>query len=299
MSRIPLSHMPCGASGVPDPPMANLFAEFAANGAEFIVINEQMAARIIDERRYYSVLESQIRKAGIKLFEIHAPFGECWDLNCSVVSRRDEMIREHIRCMNYAAEAGCKTYVIHVGAWDCIFRPEISLEKMRSLALDSLEKLLPAAEKAGIILAVENSFEMSNATDEVVWLLKHFDSPFMGCCFDTGHANYMAPSPDGKPKAYSAYQVEQAWRGNLIQEPAALEKLLPYIVTCHIHDNNGLGDQHSLPGRGNINWKELMPKLLSAPRLVSCQSEVAFIRDLIPVKELVSTMERLVYGTWE
>ena len=297
MKKIPLTHIVCGSSTGPDPLMANFFAEFAANGAEFVVINEHMATRILDERRYYSVLESQVRKAGIKLFEIHAPFGECWDLNCSVRSRRPEMLREHIRCMNYAAEAGCKTYVIHVGAWDCIFRPEISLEKMRELALESLEVLLPEAEKAGIILAVENSFEMSNATDEVLWLLKHFDSPFIGCCFDTGHANYMAPSPDGKPKAYSAAQVNLAWRGNLIQEPAALEKLLPHIVTCHIHDNNGLGDEHALPGRGTINWNELMPKLLSAPRLVSCQSEVGFIRDLIPVKLLCETMEKLVHGT--
>ena len=160
-----------------------------------------------------------------------------------------------------------------------------------------IKAVLPEAEKAGIILAVENSFEMSNATDEVLWLLKHFDSPFIGCCLDTGHANYMAPSPDGKPKAYSAAQVNLAWRGNLIQEPAALEKLLPHIVTCHIHDNNGLGDEHALPGRGTINWNEVMPKLLSAPRLVSCQSEVGFIRDLIPVKLLCETMEKLVYGT--
>lgn len=299
MKKIPLSHIICGSSGVPDALMANIFAEFAANGAEFVVINEHMATRILDERRYYSTLECQTRKTGVKLFEIHAPFGECWDLNCSVRARRPDMIREHIRCMNYASEAGCKTYVIHVGAWDCIYRPEISLDEMRALALDSLEQLVPAAEKAGIILAVENSFEMSNATDEVVWLLKHFDSPFIGCCFDTGHANYMAPSPDGKPKNYSAPQVNLAWRGNLIQEPAALEKLLPYIVTCHIHDNCGLNDDHALPGRGTVNWNELMPKLLSAPRLVSCQSEVAFLRDLIPVKVLCETMDRLVCGTRE
>jgi sugar phosphate isomerase/epimerase len=274
--------------------MANIFAEFAANGAEFVVINEHMATRILDERRYYSTLECQTRKTGVKLFEIHAPFGECWDLNCSVRARRPDMIREHIRCMNYAAEAGCKTYVIHVGAWDCIFRPEISLEKMRSLALDSLGKLLPAAEKAGIILAVENSFEMSNATDEVLGLLKNFDSPFLGCCFDAGHANYMAPSRDGKPKVHLQYLVEQAWRGNLIEEPAALEKLLPHIVTCHLHDNSGVGDDHNLPGRGTADWAAVMPKLLSAPRLISCQSEVNYVANQVSIKELCQTMSSLM-----
>ena len=294
MKEIPLTHLICGCNMVPDQLFSNLLCEFAANGAGAVAINEWMAARILDERRYFSSIEHQSRSTGVKLFEIHAPFGECWDLNCSVRARRPEMISEHIRCMNYAAEIGCKTYVIHIGAWDCIFRPEISLEEMRTLALDSLERLLPAAEKAGIILAVENSFEMSNSPDEVLWLLKHFDSPFIGCCFDTGHANYMAPSADGTPKAYSASQINGAWRGELIQESAALEKLYPHIVTCHIHDNNGLGDEHLLPGRGSIDWGKLMPELLNAPRLVSCQSEVAMLRDRIPVKELCSVTERLI-----
>ena len=296
MNKIPLTHILCGCSMVPDKLFSNLFAELLSNGADSVVLNEWMAQRLLDERNYYSQLEQQARTLGMKLFEIHAPFGECWDLNCSVKARRKEMIREHIRCMNYAAELGCKTYVIHIGAWDCIFRPEIPLETMRSLALDSLEKLLPEAEKAGIILAVENSFELSNSPDEVLYLLKNFDSPFLGCCFDTGHANYMAPSPDGTPKAYSAFQVQKAWRGNLIQEPAALEKLYPHIVTCHLHDNNGLSDGHLLPGRGTIDWKPLMKKLLAAPRLVSCQSEVGFLRDNISIKEFCSTMNALVYG---
>jgi hypothetical protein len=109
----------------------------------------------------------------------------------------------------------------------------------------------------------------------------------------------LASAPGKTRDQYEPYVAVCWWDGGLVHEDNAIETLQSQIVTCHIHDNNGLGDQHSLPGRGNINWKELMPKLLSAPRLVSCQSEVAFIRDLIPVKELVSTMERLVYGTWE
>ena len=295
MSKVPLSFF-TGSRNFSDALLPNVFLEFAANGAENVVIDEIMAGRILEDPRYYSNLERFARGAGVKLFEIHAPFGECWDLNCSVKSRRPYLVEGHIKCMNYAAEAGCKTYVIHVGAWDCIFRPEISLEKMRELALESVEKLLPEAEKAGIVLAVENSFEMSNATDEVLWILNHFDSPFLGCCFDVGHANYMAPARDGKPKNYSKYQVEQAWRGNLIEEPAALEKLHSHIVTCHIHDNSGVGDDHDLPGRGTVDWEAVMPKLLSAPRLMSCQSEVGYVGRQVSIKELCQTMIRLVGG---
>jgi sugar phosphate isomerase/epimerase len=293
MKKIPLSYFTCSKSWS-DAMLPNLFVEFAANGAENMVIDETMACKILDDPRYYSNLERFARGAGVKLFEIHAPFGECWDLNCSVKARRPYLVEGHIKCMNYAAEAGCRTYVIHVGAWDCIFRPEISIEKMRELALETLEKLLPEAEKAGIVLAVENSFEMSNATDEVLGLLKNFDSPFLGCCFDAGHANYMAPSRDGKPKVHLQYLVEQAWRGNLIEEPAALEKLLPHIVTCHLHDNSGVGDDHNLPGRGTADWAAVMPKLLSAPRLISCQSEVNYVANQVSIKELCQTMSSLM-----
>ena len=293
--KIPLTYLLCGRK-VPDEWIPTLFAEFAANGAENIAINETMAPRLTAEPRYYASLDRMAREAGVRLFEMHAPFGECWDLNCSVQSRRKKMVEEHIEIMNYAAEIGCRTYVIHVGAWDCIFRPEITIEKMRDLARESLERLLPAAERAGIIIAVENSFEMSNAPEEVLGLLKAFDSPALGCCFDTGHANYMAPARDGRPKNYSEYQVNKAWRGHLVEEPEAVKKLLPWIVTCHLHDNNGLGDQHNLPGRGTIDWEQLMPELLGAPRLVSCQSEVGFLLYNIPIRTLCETMSRLVGG---
>ena len=92
------------------------------------------------------------------------------------------------------------------------------------------------------------------------------------------------------------HQVNKAWRGHLVEEPEALKKLLPWIVTCHLHDNNGLGDQHQLPGRGTIDWEHLMPELLAAPRLVSCQSEVGFLLYNIPIRTLCETMSRLVGG---
>jgi sugar phosphate isomerase/epimerase len=88
--------------------------------------------------------------------------------------------------------------------------------------------------------------------------------------------------------------VEQAWRGNLIEEPAALEKLLPHIVTCHLHDNSGVGDDHNLPGRGTADWAAVMPKLLSAPRLISCQSEVNYVANQVSIKELCQTMSSLM-----
>jgi sugar phosphate isomerase/epimerase len=55
-----------------------------------------------------------------------------------------------------------------------------------------------------------------------------------------------------------------------------LEKMLPYIVNCHLHDNYGIVDQHQLPGHGDINWSDLLETLAGAPRLQCIQSEVLY-----------------------
>ena len=60
-------------------------------------------------------------------------------------------------------------------------------------------------------------------------------------------------------------------------------------VVCHLHDNDGTGDYHNLPGRGNIDWNKTMKLLENAPRLMALQSEVAVARHGISCKELVET----------
>ena len=57
----------------------------------------------------------------------------------------------------------------------------------------------------------------------------------------------------------------------------ALEKTLPQIVSCHLHDNDGSDDSHSLPGEGTINWNKVIQLLKKAPRLQLIRSEVLVI----------------------
>jgi|GEM_PF-4782001 len=37
-----------------------------------------------------------------------------------------------------------------------------------------------------------------------------------------------------------------------------LSEMAPDITELHIHDNNGDKDSHLVPGRGCINWKDLL-----------------------------------------
>ena len=295
MRDIPLTYF-YNWSPNPDKNTTAAMAEFAANGAENIMICDDWACRLLTDPALWSKIYYNAMQCGVKLFEIHAPFGECYDFNTRLEYRRQAMIDEHIRLMQFAADVGCKTYVIHIGAWDCVCDHSVTLESMRSRSLAAVEKLVAAAEKYKIVLAVENSFEMSNSPDEVLYILNRFNSPYIGCCFDVGHANFMAPSPDGKPKNYTEHMLKRSWRGNLVQEPDALDKLLPHIVTTHLHDNNGVSDSHSLPGNGTVNWQEVMKKLNSAPRLLTHQSEVSPFTQNQPlsIRKLCETMSELV-----
>ena len=76
-----------------------------------------------------------------------------------------------------------------------------------------------------------------------------------------------------------------------------LEKMLPHIVNCHLHDNHGYIDEHINIGQGNIDWEKLIPVLKTAPRLKCVQCEVILNKLPIGVKDVVDAFAWL--GTLE
>ena len=56
----------------------------------------------------------------------------------------------------------------------------------------------------------------------------------------------------------------------------AIRQLAPHIVTCHVHDNNGLSDQHLCPGLGTCDFDAVFEELAKCPRLQSVQNETSF-----------------------
>ena len=185
------------------------------------------------------------------------------------------MIQTHIRCMEIAKEFGSLTYTIHVGAAHYC-HDHYPLAPLRKNANETLEELLPHAERIGIIIAVENSFEPPNTPQEVLDIITPLlSSKNIGVCYDTGHANIMEPAPWKKMKLYEPY-METCWWEGLVQEPNALGILQPHVVTTHIHDNSGYGDLHAMPFDGTINWDVLMPRLNACPRMLELQTEICF-----------------------
>ena len=276
---------------VPDSMIPNVMAEFKWHGVDDLVFGSVLITRVINEPRFWSVLHRHAVNQGVNLIAVHAPWGQGYDLCCPEKGRRPGMIEDHKRAMNYCAESGCRTYTVHMGAYESVFYHTPNSE-LRPLVVNTLENLLPTAEKLGLVIALENSYERSHTPDEVIWYIQQFDSPFIKCCFDVGHAHLMAPFPGKKREKYFG-EMDAAW-GPVVEEyEGAYENLAPYIVTCHLHDNDGYSDAHRLPGEGTVDWKTLIPAIRRCPELISMQTEV-IITPGLSIGKLVSAFRKIM-----
>ena len=91
--------------------------------------------------------------------------------------------------------------------------------------------------------------------------------------------------------------MRQFWKTVGVDEPEwddrILEKMLPHVVNCHLHDNNGIVDQHYNPGRGTVDWKHIVGLLKQAPRLQVIQSEVIPVRVHDSIRDICSKFREL------
>lgn len=126
-----------------------------------------------------------------------------------------------------------------------------------------------------MIIAIENIWMPTTTPERLIDACDKIASPALGVCFDSGHANLMASQRD-----YEETTATNYWRdhGPVPWDNRILEKLLPYIVTCHLQDNHGKGDDHLIPGMGNIDWAHVSGLLKQAPRLKNIECEVGSLR---------------------
>ena len=280
----------CDWGDFPDRLLASAFAEFHDNGADNLVFTNPWMTRLLREPEFFQTVTFAAR-GKVRFNDMHAPYGECYDLGCMCRARRKAIIEEHSKAITYAAELGCRTYTMHVGAYNSVV-DHTPNEVIRPLVIESLTELLPVAEKNGVFIAVENAFERSNTPDEVMYYVNYFNNSYLGCCFDCGHANMVRDAE--RKGVYSDYLVNQVWQGNIGFENHAFEKMAPRMVTCHLHDNNGTDDQHLPPGMGMIDWQKMAWDLLNnAPVLETLQTEAEIFGCGISISDLVKRYRQI------
>lgn len=140
----------------------------------------------------------------------------------------DAYERQLITAVRECGERGIENLVVHTTKK--LITPEPNLIGVRRVL-----RAAEAAEKYGVNLAWENTrFLRYNA-----YLYEHVPSQRMRFCFDAGHANCFTPGED------------------------PLGRFSGRMVTMHLHDNHGAqaGDEHMLPGMGNIDYEGLLKRL--------------------------------------
>ena len=261
--------------------------EFAVNGAKHLVLTDTLIQQILSRPSQKRMMMEEMSAEGLTFLDSHAPVGQYLDLNCPVAEARPEMIQRHKLTLEIIASMNVNTITIHIGNETPY--PDYPLEVQFDAVKRSLEELLPYAEKLGITICIENIWFQINTPERLLALKELFPTDALGFCYDSGHANLMK---NGKNFAESS--PIKAWGEKTpAWDDCILEKMLPHIVNCHLHDNNGASDQHINPGDGSVDWAHIMPLLKSAPRLKLFQSEVIPTGPKVSIKTLCETFTKL------
>jgi sugar phosphate isomerase/epimerase len=186
---------------------------------------------------------------------------------------------------------GVKTITFHTGNTNnSFFGKHLKFNDYYNELISSLEILLKEAQKCDVIIALENQWTPLNSSRVLLDVVNYFNSPYLGLCYDSGHGNLtekgkLFPNETIVPILWDDLGVPVEWEENLI------EKFVPHLVNCHLHDNNGILDTHQTPGTGTIDWNRIVKALKSAPKLQSIQNESALGN--LTIKEYCQKFQQL------
>jgi len=188
----------------------------------------------------------------INLYELEvAVHASIWDINPASHHRevRKLAIAQVKKSIDVCRRLGGEVVVVHPG--HCPIREvEELLKGARDRYREFVEECWKHARGQGITFTVENidraDFPYSTV-DEIKQLAEEFDG--LGITFDIGHA-YLARRREGA-KAPEKEIVK------------AIKKAGDHLAHVHIHDNEGLGDDHLPPGDGDIDFRPIVDVLKS------------------------------------
>ncbi len=160
------------------------------------------------------------RAAGLPVDNIHAPFRACNDLWSDSRDAVAAVIDSYVLALDFCRRHAIRVLVIHVSKGTDPPPPTQS-------GLDALLKLVRRAEELGLVVAVENTRSPLHCD----FVLSGIESRHLGLCYDSSHDFISGDSP---------CRLLAKWGGRL--------------VTTHLSDNDGINDDHFLPGDGRVDW---------------------------------------------
>ena len=179
------------------------------------------------------------KEFGLCLLNLHASHGkEKYWVSQNEYQRLAgvELVENRIQMI---ARLGGDVLIIHIPST----RPPESRAAWLVQIRKSLDMLEPYARHHSVRIALENMHGDDWEMLEI--LIPEYDPGFLGLCFDSGHANL------------SGQHFEH------------LERLKARLIAVHLHDNDGLTDQHKIPFSGTVDW-EVLASLITLSAYEGC-----------------------------
>ena len=128
-----------------------------------------------------------------------------------------------------AASYGVPTLVVHLTR-------SATPPEFNELGYGRFMRLVDIAERVGVDLAFENL----TVVDRLYTFMDRANSKRVGVCFDSGHNHCRCP------------------------ERRVCRDFKDRIFAVHLHDNNGVEDQHYIPFDGNDDWSIIRAELIDS-----------------------------------
>ena len=199
---------------------------------------------------YFSGLKRKAEQCGIEIAMTHGRM-----TTFKGIPEWDNRIVKNARIDCLATSVmGASVCVVH-GVSNCSFPIGTDPEILRQLNFELFTSILPFARQYGIKIATETFGDAAalgccclfGYADEFIKTYNRickeggFDDCFV-TCMDTGHTH-------------------KAVRFNNPSVGDAIRQIGKSISALHLHDNNGLIDQHKIPLTGSIDWNDVFDAL--------------------------------------
>ena len=202
--------------------------------------------------------------------EIPRASPDCYQFTSDRQPERERAVRNSYKTIDFAKRLGAQFVVIHLGSvpigdyTDRLVRmAEVGMRSSKGFAqvrleavkkreakqegpfrrmLECLKEVYEYAEERGIRLGIESrhSYEEMPSEREMLAVLEQFPAPTAGYWHDFGHVQV---------KHNLGFLDHVEW----------MQKVVPRLIGCHLHDTKWPGRDHMAPFTGDVEYDKLMP----------------------------------------
>lgn len=185
---------------------------------------------------YFSDIKAKADQLGVEISQTH---GRMRGFHADIEENKAILENARRDCL-VTSVLGAPVCVMH-GVSRKWMGNDVSSKVIKDLTLDMYLQIIPFAKMYNVKIATET---LGEPVSDFIMSYNRIcaigdNKDFFSVCMDTGHTNVVV-------------------KGSDLALGDAIRMLGGSISVLHLHDNNGLKDQHKLPMTGDIDWKDVL-----------------------------------------